>query len=87
MIPLFTNVLIKPQEAEEKTSGGIYVPDLKKEKPQIGTVVAVGQGNKDEEILVQVGQKVIYRKWSGDRITETGEDLVMVEQKDILAIL
>ena len=90
--PLFNNVLIKHLEAEEKTSGGIYLPETAKEKPQIGLVMAVGPGEigkdgKLKPMSVKVGQKVMYKKWGGDEVKSNGEEYMMVKQSDILAIL
>ncbi len=90
--PLFDNILIKPLEAEEKTSSGIILPDSAKEKPQIGEIVAVGPGKvtpkgEKEQIVVKPGQKVMYKKWGGNEVKINGEELVLVEQKDILAII
>lgn len=90
--PLFDNVLIKPLEAEEKTASGIILPDSAKEKPQIGLVMAVGEGhvNPDGKVLpmkVKVGQKVMYKKWGGNEVKMGPEEWTIVEQKDILAVL
>ncbi|MCL5970165.1 MAG: co-chaperone GroES [Patescibacteria group bacterium] len=90
--PLFDNVLIKPLEAEEKTASGILLPDSAKEKPQVGLVMAVGQGTVDEKgkqipMVVKIGQKVMYKKWGGNEIKVKGEEWMLVEQKDILAIV
>ncbi len=89
--PLFDNVLIKPLEAESKTSSGIYLPDSAKEKPQMGQVMAVGPGAYDDGKLlpmaVKVGQKVMYKKWGGNEVKVGHEEWMMVEQKDILAIV
>jgi chaperonin GroES len=90
--PLFDNVLIRPLEAETKTSSGIILPDSAKEKPQMGEIVAVGPGKvtpkgEKELIVVKVGQKVMYKKWGGQEIKVNGEELMLVEQKDILAIV
>jgi chaperonin GroES len=90
--PLFDNVLIKPLEAETKTASGIVLPDTVKEKPQMGTIMAVGNGwhNNDGKVFpleVKIGQKVMYKKWGGNEIKVEGEDWVIVEQKDILAIV
>ena len=89
--PLFDNILIKPEEAEAKTAGGILLPDSAKEKPQVGTVMAVGTGHitpdgKSLPIVVKVGQKVMYKKWGGNEVKVNGEDWMLVEQKDILAV-
>jgi len=90
--PLFDNVLIRPLEAETKTASGIILPDSAKEKPQIGQIVAVGSGKvtpkgEKEKIVVKPGQKVIYKKWGGNEVKVNGEELILVEQKDILAIV
>lgn len=89
--PLFDNVLIKPLEAEEKTASGIILPDSAKEKPQVGTVMAIGTGHvtpdgKTLPMVVKVGQKVMYKKWGGNEVKVNGEDWILVEQKDILAV-
>ena len=67
--PLADRVVVEPAEAEEKTAGGIIIPDTAKEKPQKGTVVAVGPGKKDEPMTVKVGDTVLYGKYSGTEIT------------------
>jgi len=90
--PLFDNVLIKPLEAEEKLPSGIVLPDTAKEKPQVGLVMAVGPGTRDDKgkkvkIVVKVGQKVMYKKWGGNEVKVNGEEWTMVEQKDILAVV
>lgn len=91
--PLFDNVLVRPLEAEEKTASGIILPDSAKEKPQVGTVMAVGQGVMDDgkiipnSMVVKVGQKVMYKKWGGTEVKVNGEEWTIVEQKDILAIV
>ncbi len=90
--PLFDNVLIKPLEAEEKTASGIILPDSAKEKPQIGEVMAVGEGwhNNDGKVFplkVKVGQRVMYKKWGGNEVKVKNEEWTIVEQKDILAIV
>lgn len=90
--PLFDNVLIKPLEAEEKLPSGIVLPDSAKEKPQMGIVMAVGSGALDDKgkkvkVVVKVGQKVMYKKWGGNEIKVHGEEWMIVEQKDILAIV
>lgn len=90
--PLFDNVLIKPVEAETKTASGIILPDSVKEKPQIGEVMAVGEGwhNNDGKVFpltVKVGQKVMYKKWGGNEVKINNEEWMIVEQKDILAIV
>ena len=90
--PLFDNVLVKPLEAEEKTPSGIVLPDSAKEKPQTGLIMAVGKGATNDEgkiipMVVKVGQKVMYKKWGGNEIKVLGEEWMLVEQKDILAIV
>jgi chaperonin GroES len=91
--PLFDNVLIKPLEAEAKTASGIILPDTAKEKPQMGTIMAVGDGMIDDgkiipgSMVVKVGQKVMYKKWGGNEVKVNGEEWMLVEQKDILAIV
>jgi chaperonin GroES len=90
--PLFSNVLIKPVDAEEKTASGIILPDSAKEKPQIGIIMAVGEGHitpkgDKEKMVVKVGDRVMYKKWGGNEIKVGNEEWTIVEQKDILAIL
>ncbi|MEK7166193.1 MAG: co-chaperone GroES [Patescibacteria group bacterium] len=90
--PLFDNVLIKPLEAEEKTASGILLPETAKEKPQIGQIMAVGPGTtndkgKSVKMQVKTGQKVMYKKWGGNEIKVGMEEWLLVEQKDILAIV
>lgn len=91
-VPLFDNVLIKPLEAESKTAAGIILPESAKEKPQLGTVMAVGSGTINDHgqkvpMQVKVGQKVMYKKWGGNEVKVGSEEWMMVEQKDILAIV
>ena len=90
--PLGDRIVIKPLEAEEKTKGGIVLPDTAKEKPQEGKVVAVGKGKvlesgKVEPIEVKVGDIVLYGKYSGTEITKDGEEYLIVREEDILAIV
>ena len=90
--PLFSNVLIKPLEAESKTASGIILPENVKEKPQEGIVMAVGEGHinpkgEKEKMIVKVGDKVMYKKWGGNEVKVENEEWTIVEQKDILAIL
>lgn len=90
--PLGDRILIKPLEAEEKTKGGILIPDTAKEKPQEGKVAAVGKGRvlesgKVEPIEVKVGDIVLYGKYSGTEITKEGEEYLFVKEEDILAIV
>ena len=85
--PLADRVLIEPAEAEEKTVGGIIIPDTAKEKPQKGTVVAVGNGKKDEPMTVKVGDTVLYGKYSGTEINIDGEHYLIMKESDIFAII
>jgi chaperonin GroES len=90
--PLGDNVLIKPLEAEAKTASGILLPDNAKEKPQMGEIMAIGEGwhNNDGKVfplIVKVGQKVMYKKWGGDEVKVEGMDMMIVKQSDILAII
>ena len=90
--PLFDNVLVKPLQQEEKLPSGIVLPDSAKEKPQIGQVMAVGPGGNDDKgnpvkMVVKVGKKVMYKKWGGNEVKVNGEEWMIVEQKDILAIV
>jgi len=91
--PLGDRVVIKPLEAETKTKGGIVLPDTAKEKPQEGKVVAVGRGKASENGTIQVlevkaGDKVLYGKYSGNEITtKDGEELLIMREEDILAII
>lgn len=85
--PLSDRVLIEPAKAEEKTAGGIIIPDSAKEKPQKGTVKAVGNGTKDETMVVKPGDTVLYGKYSGTEIEVDGEKMLMMRQSDILAIV
>lgn len=85
--PLSDRVLIEPAKAEEKTAGGIIIPDSAKEKPLKGTVKAVGNGTKDEEMVVKVGDEVLYGKYAGTEIEVDGEKFLMMKQSDILAIV
>ena len=90
--PLFDFVLIKPLAAETKTASGILLPDNAKEKPQVGEVMAVGPGSVNEKgtlnpMVVKVGQKVMYKKWGGNELKVAMEEWMLVEQKDIMAIV
>jgi chaperonin GroES len=85
--PLHDRVIVKPAAAEEKTSGGIIIPDTAKEKPQRGTVVAAGPGKKDEPMSVKNGDTVLYGKYAGTEISIEGEDLLIMRESDILAIV
>lgn len=97
--PLFDYVLIRPLETESKTPSGIVLPDTAKEKPQIGEVMAVGPGDesfsqgccssekKSSKMVVKVGDKVLYKKWGGNEVKVGMEEWLLIEQKDIMAIM
>lgn len=85
--PLADRVLVEAAPAEEKTAFGIIIPDTAKEKPQKGTVVAVGPGKKDEPITVKVGDTVLYGKYSGTELTVEGKEYLIMRESDIYAII
>ncbi|MCF7887282.1 MAG: co-chaperone GroES [Candidatus Omnitrophica bacterium] len=90
--PLGDRILIKQVEAEEKTAGGIVIPDTAKEKPQQAKIVAVGEGKKKEDgsvipLSVKEGDRVLYGKYSGTEISIEGEDYLIVKEEDILGIV
>ncbi|KIC90187.1 co-chaperone GroES [Flavihumibacter sp. ZG627] len=85
--PLHDRVVVKPAPAEEKTAGGIIIPDTAKEKPQRGTVVAAGTGKKDEPLTVKVGDTVLYGKYAGTELQVDGGDYLIMRESDILAIV
>ena len=85
--PLHDRVIIMPAAAEEKTAGGIIIPDTAKEKPQRGTVVAAGTGKKDEPVTVKVGDTVLYGKYAGTDLKYEGKDYLIMREDDILAII
>ncbi|MBR2886603.1 MAG: co-chaperone GroES [Bacteroidales bacterium] len=85
--PLGTRVVVKVQEAENKTKSGIYIPDSAKEKPQRGEIVAVGKGTKDEAMELKAGDIVLYGKYAGTSIEIDGEDYLIMNQSDVLAIV
>ena len=90
--PLADRVIVEPLEAAEKTAGGLYIPDNAKEKPQKGTILAVGPGRilddgKREQIDVKKGDKVLYAKYAGTEFKIDDMDLLIVSQKDILAVV
>ena len=90
--PLHDRVLVRRVEADEKTAGGIIIPDSAKEKPAEGEVVAVGAGNKAEDgkvtpLDVKAGDKVLFGKWSGTEVKINGEDLLIMKESDILGII
>ncbi len=85
--PLADRVLVEPAAAEEKTTGGIFIPDTAKEKPQRGTVIAAGDGKKDEPMTVKAGDTVLYGKYAGTEITVDGKDYLIMRESDIFAII
>ena len=85
--PLADRVLIAPAPAEERTIGGIIIPDTAKEKPLKGEVVAVGNGTKDEDMIVKVGDTVLYGKYAGTELELDGTKYLLMRQSDILAIV
>lgn len=89
--PLGDRVLVKPDLAEEKTASGLIIPDTAKEKPQRGTVVAVGPGKVENgtkvDMTVQSGDKVLYGKYSGTEVTINGEELLIMRENDILGVV
>ena len=90
--PLHDRVVVKRIEAEEKTAGGIIIPDTAKEKPQEGEVISVGPGGRDESgklipIDLKVGDRVLFGKWSGTEVKIDGQDLLMMKESDIMGVL
>lgn len=85
--PLADRVLVKPAAAEEKTASGIIIPDSAKEKPLRGEIIAVGNGTKDEEMVVKVGDTVLYGKYAGTELELEGVKYLIMRQNDILAII
>ena len=90
--PLHDRVLVRRVEAEEKTAGGIIIPDSAKEKPAEGEIVAVGNGSKGEDgkvtpLDVKAGDRVLFGKWSGTEVKLDGEDLLIMKESDILGII
>ncbi len=85
--PLADRVLVEPAAAEEKTASGIIIPDTAKEKPQKGTIVAIGSGKKDEPITVKEGDTVLYGKYSGTEITIDGTEYLIMKEADIYGII
>jgi chaperonin GroES len=83
--PLHDRVVVEPAPAEEKTAGGLIIPDTAKEKPQRGTVVAVGPGKKDEPTTLKVGDVVLYGKYSGTEIQIDGKDYMIMKETDVYA--
>jgi len=87
MRPINDRVVVKPAPAEEKTKGGIIIPDTAKEKPQRGEVIAVGPGKEGNLMTVQVGDTVLYGKYAGQELNSEGHDYLIMREDDILVIL
>jgi chaperonin GroES len=85
--PLADRVVLSPEAAETKTASGIIIPDTAKEKPQKGTVVAVGPGTKDSPITLKVGDSVLYGKYAGNELKLNGNDYLIMRESDVLAIV
>ena len=85
--PLADRVLVEPEAAEEKTASGIIIPDTAKEKPQKGKIIAVGEGTSDYKMNVNVGDRVLYGKYSGTELKHDGADYLIMRESDILAII
>ena len=90
--PLHDRIVVKRLEGEEKTKGGIIIPDTAKEKPQEGKVMAVGPGGRDESgkltpLDVKVGDRVLFGKWSGTEVKVDGEDLLIMKESDIMGVV
>ncbi|WAT17390.1 co-chaperone GroES [Aurantiacibacter sp. MUD11] len=90
--PLHDRVLVRRIEAEEKTAGGIIIPDSAKEKPSEGEIVAVGEGTRDDDgdripLDVKAGDRVLFGKWSGTEVKIDGEDLIIMKESDIMGVL
>ncbi len=87
MRPISNRVVVKPSPAEEKTKGGIIIPDTAKEKPQRGEIVAVGPGKDGEPMTVKVGDTVLYGKYAGQELEYQGEGYLIMREDDILVVL
>ena len=90
--PLHDRVLVRRVEAEEKTAGGIIIPDTAKEKPQEGEVISVGAGTRDETgkltpLDVQAGDRILFGKWSGTEVRLDGEDLLIMKESDVMGVI
>ena len=90
--PLHDRVVVKRVESEEKTKGGIIIPDTAKEKPQEGEIIAVGSGARDESgklvpLDVKAGDRILFGKWSGTEVKLNGEDLLIMKESDILGVI
>jgi chaperonin GroES len=87
MKPINDRVVVQPADAEEKTAGGIIIPDTAKEKPQRGTVIAVGPGKEGNAMTVKAGDTVLYGKYAGQEISYEGKDYLIMREDDILVII
>lgn len=87
LVPLFDNVVIKRETAEEKSRGGIFIPDSAKEKPARGKVLAVGPGKDDKPVGVTEGQTVLFTKWAGNELDLDGDTVTIVKAEDIVAVV
>lgn len=90
--PLYDRIAIQPIEQEDKTAGGIIIPDAAKEKPLQGKVIAVGKGSKDKDgnfipLEVKVGDKVLYGKWGGTEVKVDGQEFIIMKETDIMGII
>jgi len=85
--PIADRVLVEPAAAEEKTAGGIIIPDTAKEKPMRGKVIAAGTGKKDEPMTVKVGDTILYGKYAGTEINVDGKDLLIMRESDIFCVI
>ena len=85
--PLHDRVIVKAAAAEEKTAGGIIIPDTAKEKPQRGVVIAAGPGKKDEPVTVKAGNTVLYGKYAGTEINVDGKDYLIMRESDVFAVI
>ena len=85
--PIGDRIVVEAAPAEEKTASGIYIPDTAKEKPQQGTVVAVGAGKKDEPMTVKVGDVVLYGKFAGTEVSHEGKEYLIMRESDIYAVI
>jgi chaperonin GroES len=85
--PLFDRVVIRNIETEEVTKGGILLTSAAKEKPQMAEVLAVGPGTKDVEMVVKAGDKVVYQKYAGTEVKLDGQEVIVIKQSDLLAIV
>ncbi len=90
--PLHDRVLVEPLDAEEKTAGGIIIPDTAKEKPMEGKIVAVGKGSKNDDgkvapLDVKTGDRILYGKWSGTEVKVDGDDYLIMKESDIMGVI